>query len=562
VPLFLAGLFRLAERPDRSRALQLAVISAWCFAGGNPQPLYYAALLAWPYVAFAARGRAPERAFGTALRVSALAAGAIALGVACSAYLWLSVAFDWPLVARAGDTADYDFFLSGHAVGLDQLRTLLQPHVLGARSSEPWEDSAYFGWVPLGLALWAAASTRTAKPDTRPAHALQRYVAGALLASVLLSLDTPLLRAVYAVVPGYASFRLPGRMLTSALGIALAGPGLDRALERLGRRTRWVLALGLTLAITLEGVHYARGYVQTLPHAELLPDRDHPARAAHATPGVRTAIAGRATLNYGWAAELGLQLINGYDSYLYTHYRMYLAMLVHNEPAGSAGNWVDMGQIRRPDLLNELSAKYLIAPTALPYPQLSLLRARPARSFVFYQGMQERPQFIYENRDARPYARFASATLRVASLPELLQRMLAEELSGQAYVLQTEAATPAPPAQPRSSRIRVEHVEPGRVRLSAESGKRELLIVTEVFHPGWQARVDGRPAQVLQANLALIGLWLEPGAHRVELRFEPEPLAWGVPISLGALALLVVAVALELGRRAQTARRRDKPSAA
>jgi uncharacterized membrane protein YfhO len=62
--------------------------------------------------------------------------------------------------------------------------------------------------------------------------------------------------------------------------------------------------------------------------------------------------------------------------------------------------------------------------------------------------------------------------------------------------------------------------------------------------------VDGEPAVVHQVNYLMQGVWLEPGGHRVELRFFPDSLRKGILVSLFfALFLLVLAGWLFANRR-------------
>jgi hypothetical protein len=477
VPWLIAGLLRCAERPDATRTLQLAWISLLAFAGGSPQLLYYVGLLFVPFAAM--RG---GRAFG-------LSAGALAAGLLCNAYLWLPIASDWPWLGRTQASGDYASFLSGHALGWNTLRSLLLP---GLEGPEPWEAEAYFGWLPLGLAVLGAARS--------PARSAHRYAAFACAASLVLSLDTPLTHAAYAALPGYASFRLPGRMLflTTFLGVALAGAGLQRWLGAHPRMRACALA-GIA-ALCLEGNLRSAASLTTVPVAELLPDPTHPLRGTRLRP--RAAVVGRRTLNYGWSAALDLRLINGYDPYNYAHAKRLLG-LIAGDPAPRPSNWFDLKQIARPDLLDELAVRYLIASAPLSLPQLRLVSHHDGvRNFVFYRGMQSQPLYLYENLGARPYARFAG------------------------------------PPDP-SARVQLERASPGSLALRAEVAQRALLVVAETFHPGWRVRIDGRSATPLQVNQALLGTWIEPGAHRVELRFVPLHFELGLGLSALGLASLL-----------------------
>nr|WP_228530614.1 MULTISPECIES: YfhO family protein [Myxococcaceae] len=73
-----------------------------------------------------------------------------------------------------------------------------------------------------------------------------------------------------------------------------------------------------------------------------------------------------------------------------------------------------------------------------------------------------------------------------------------------------------------------------------------LLVFATASHPGWRAWVDGRPAPLVHVDLAAMGVWLEPGEHRVELRYREPGL--GLAFGLGALGLLLT-LALTAWRR-------------
>lgn len=77
-----------------------------------------------------------------------------------------------------------------------------------------------------------------------------------------------------------------------------------------------------------------------------------------------------------------------------------------------------------------------------------------------------------------------------------------------------------------------------------------ILVVSEVYCPGWAAEVDGRPAQVLEADYLLRGIPLLAGDHQVRLVYQPPGFAAGATISAISLAVALVTVPLlHLSRR-------------
>jgi hypothetical protein len=88
---------------------------------------------------------------------------------------------------------------------------------------------------------------------------------------------------------------------------------------------------------------------------------------------------------------------------------------------------------------------------------------------------------------------------------------------------------------------------PGRLTVAIHTTGRQLLVVAESFHSGWQATIDGVPTAVLRVNGDFLGTIVEPGRHQVSLLFRPWSLTWGRRLSLIGLALLAAWVAVRLG---------------
>ena len=96
------------------------------------------------------------------------------------------------------------------------------------------------------------------------------------------------------------------------------------------------------------------------------------------------------------------------------------------------------------------------------------------------------------------------------------------------------------------SAARVVEARPGHLVLDVEPGGDGLLVVSQPFYPGWQARVDGRPVPIVRADYLLQGVPVDGESRRVELTYRVP--AWPAIASLATL-LAATAVGLSLGRR-------------
>jgi hypothetical protein len=59
------------------------------------------------------------------------------------------------------------------------------------------------------------------------------------------------------------------------------------------------------------------------------------------------------------------------------------------------------------------------------------------------------------------------------------------------------------------------------VQLDVRCGGPCLAVLARPWAPGWQVRIDGRPADVVRANLAGLGTIVPEGSHRVEFSYHP-----------------------------------------
>jgi hypothetical protein len=94
-----------------------------------------------------------------------------------------------------------------------------------------------------------------------------------------------------------------------------------------------------------------------------------------------------------------------------------------------------------------------------------------------------------------------------------------------------------PPGEPGA--VTVAGERPGRIQLTVACPSQQLLVISESFHPGWRAEVDGKAQPVLRANGDFLGCLVAPGEHQVVLRFRPRSLCSGRIVSCLGLAMIV-----------------------
>lgn len=546
IPYLFSAVFWLVHEPRPGTGLAVAAVGALCLQGGHLQLVYYAGLFLGAYllgtqlVSWRAGRRQEVRRVAGWLGLGGL------LAVGMAAYLWLPLAAEAPLISR-GQASDA-FFHSGHAPGARHLLTLLHPEALGSPLDgsypgvELWEDVAYFGLIPLLLALGGAVLGRRRPPTG--------FLVAGFLVSLVLALETPLLRLPYALLPGFRLFRLPGRLLFLAafFGIALAGIGLEELLARLrrGRPGTWrphLAAAAMVLVIAGEGTLYARQYLSTMAQSRAVPATEYGGFLATDKTLFRIAPVGRITITYGWAATMRLQLISGYEPFNFEHYQQYFHLMQSGQGRqGEAIVWTDLGQIARWDLFDSLNVKYLLAPVLLRLPpdRFELVaHFRDQHVFVFYEGMGRTDVFIYRNKKALPRAFWVERVVSAQDEDGARAEIQRHGLDNLAVVQGIEVQGASAPGSP-GDRATVVDAADGYLAVETESRANRFLVISEIWHPGWHASLDGQALSLHRTDLALMGAWVPAGKHRLVLEFRP--LHWRAALTISALSASVFLV--------------------
>jgi hypothetical protein len=90
------------------------------------------------------------------------------------------------------------------------------------------------------------------------------------------------------------------------------------------------------------------------------------------------------------------------------------------------------------------------------------------------------------------------------------------------------------------------------LRLEAQMGCRGMVVVSQTYFPGWEARVDGRSTHVYEAYGALQGFVVPSGRHEVELVYRPRSVYWGAALSIAGIVALLLLVFSRRGRSGRT----------
>ncbi len=109
-------------------------------------------------------------------------------------------------------------------------------------------------------------------------------------------------------------------------------------------------------------------------------------------------------------------------------------------------------------------------------------------------------------------------------------------------LLETEPSTnpkgqPGNPGSALEDEVRLLHYSARSVAATVRAHKAGMLLLSDVWYPGWKARIDGQDTTLYRADYVLKAVYVAPGEHRVEFYFEPFTFRLGAAISLMTLTL-------------------------
>jgi uncharacterized membrane protein YgdD (TMEM256/DUF423 family) len=251
------------------------------------------------------------------------------------------------------------------------------------------------------------------------------------------------------------------------------------------------------------------------------------AQAAAAAEPIRIASAGLLPGGAGAATVYGLQDIAGNTP-------LHLAAV----EAFEAG----VPEWRRWQLLN---VRYVLSGRDLDGPGLT--RVFPAGDSLPPPQGQVR---VYAMGDPFPRAWVVHG---VEVIPD--ERAALARLGADDFDLRRAAVVAEPLSLPLSdpgtgSTARVTAFAPNEMTVEVSAAADGLLVMSEVYYPGWQASVDGAPAALVRADGLLRGIPVPQGQHIVRMWYAPGSVGLGLAISGLALAVSAGGFVVAARRRA------------
>ncbi len=131
---------------------------------------------------------------------------------------------------------------------------------------------------------------------------------------------------------------------------------------------------------------------------------------------------------------------------------------------------------------------------------------------------------------------YAVTGAEVVDGPAALERFASASFDAARSVILPTGAPVAPAESPADATIVEWSADRSRIR--AELPRDGWLVTVDAYDPGWRATVDGRPAEVVRANVAFRAVAVPAGRHVVALAFRPPSVLLGLGVSAAAALAL------------------------
>jgi hypothetical protein len=167
---------------------------------------------------------------------------------------------------------------------------------------------------------------------------------------------------------------------------------------------------------------------------------------------------------------------------------------------------------------------------------------------VAYSGSDAR---VYRNRNALPRVFLVGGQQTVANGDAALAAVKGDALDPRRVAVTERPVAGLASGAGSTAAGTARLVSYGRERVVARATapRTSLLVLTDVYYPGWKAFVDGRETPIERVDYLLRGVRVPAGSHDVEFRYEPSSWRFGWLISALALLTLVLLTAVGLRRR-------------
>jgi hypothetical protein len=153
---------------------------------------------------------------------------------------------------------------------------------------------------------------------------------------------------------------------------------------------------------------------------------------------------------------------------------------------------------------------------------------------------------VYENPNAYPHAWLVHETRVERSNPAIADHIKYSDVDFHRVALLSAPLREAIEPQPAEghTQISFSDYKPTKVGLSVTSPSSALLVMSEIYYPGWHATLNGRPTEIYKVNGGLRGIVVPRGESVITMSYTPLTIYVGGVITILTFLLILAYAAL------------------
>jgi len=247
------------------------------------------------------------------------------------------------------------------------------------------------------------------------------------------------------------------------------------------------------------------------------------------------------------ALRYNLQKITGLDPIILKHYFNFTNLLLGDGVIRPTEQlpiaFLSRGRLQNLMILDLLNVKYIISDRKLDEYRHFNLRDE-------YKDKDKNSVYLYENIAALPRAWVVHRVEEIENYDGFQNNMkgfdpvstalIVRDTSKFSEFIKSDSSISYKPETFEKERVIIKDYKSNRIILETDVKKAGLLVLSEVWMPGWSAKVNGRNAPVIRTDYLLRGIPVGKGTSRVELRYFPRSFVTGVFTTFTVSSLVLI----------------------
>ena len=194
-----------------------------------------------------------------------------------------------------------------------------------------------------------------------------------------------------------------------------------------------------------------------------------------------------------------------------------------------------LSDVRKNKVLSQLGVGYILDRTENGSTQETF----PSDSFEV--AYQKEDWHIFKNLTSAPRAYLADHIVVYDTDSDFSQKFFSPTFTPAQSVLLPTLPTQLSPETATGSATITKYL-PNSVHIKTQSETAKVLVLTDTYYPGWNAKIDDKAVHIIRANWTQRAVVVPKGSHTVTFSYEPISVRIGIILSMISAGLLIFAI--------------------